>query len=366
MKLLLRRLLVFLLPLWFIAYIVSCNLQQTGKVALDVAAKPFAKLSEYHFFTGVMSALVPNSRVIPYELITPLFTDYAWKARFIYMPEGKTADYDTTKVVQFPVGASLIKNFYYPNDFRTPTGGKRIMETRLLVHRESGWEALDYVWNDEQTEAELENTGDIKKISWIDNSGTKREDDYVIPNKNQCKGCHWNNAESITPIGPKIRNLNRDNVYSTGTENQIVYWTKAGILKNAPTPDMAPKLADWADSVHYTLDQRARAYIDVNCGHCHNPKGPAYTSGLHLNLENANVDHLGVCKAPIAAGKGTGGRLYDIIPGSPDKSIIIYRVSSTDPGIKMPELGRSMVHTEGVDLLTKWIASMPPNSCPAQ
>jgi uncharacterized repeat protein (TIGR03806 family) len=365
MKTLIRGLLVFVIPVLFITYIVSCNLKQAGNVVLDVAAKPFTKLSEYNFFSGVMNELKPNARVIPYDLITPLFTDYAHKARFIYMPEGKSAEYDTTRVVQFPVGACLIKNFYYPDDFRSPNGERRIIETRLLVHRASGWDGLDYIWNDEQTEASLENAGDIKEVSWIHYDGTKKLDDYVIPNKNQCKGCHWSNSDAITPIGPKIRNLNHDFAYSTGTENEIAYWTKIGILKDAPAPGQAPKLADWADSVHYTLDERARAYIEVNCGHCHNPRGPAYTSGLYLNRENTSIDHLGVCKAPVAAGKGTGGRMYDIIPGSPDKSIMIYRVSSTDPGIKMPELGRSMVHTEGVELLTKWIASMPANNCPA-
>ena len=331
---------------------------------LDVAQKPFEKLSDYNFFAGVMNELKPNSRVIPYDLNTPLFTDYAQKGRFMYIPEGKTIEYDTTKVLQLPVGCCLIKSFYYPNDFREKNGPKRIMETRLLVHRADGWEALDYVWNDEQTEAVLDDVGDIKKVSWTHYDGTKREADYVIPNKNQCKGCHWNNSTSITPIGPKVRNLNRDLSFDTVTENILTHLTKAGILVHGPaTPSQAPKLANWSDSVNYTVNERARAYLEVNCGHCHNPKGPAYTSGLHLNLENTDPQHLGICKSPIAAGKGTGNRLCDIIPGYPDKSIMIFRISSVEPGIKMPELGRSLVHKEGLDLITKWIAEMKPEDC---
>jgi hypothetical protein len=130
------------------------------------------------------------------------------------MPEGQTADYDTVNVLQPPVGSCFIKNFYFPNDFRKPEGERRIIETRLLVHRKDTWEALDYIWNEAQTEAELDIAGDIKKISWTHYDGSKKEADYIIPNKNQCKGCHWDNSNGLVPIGPKVRNLNRDFDYA--------------------------------------------------------------------------------------------------------------------------------------------------------
>src|SRR4051812_41809173 len=98
MKPTLLRLIVLLLPFAFIGYLLSCN-TKANSVVLNVSAKPFEKLSDYHFFSGVMSDLIPNARVAPYDLITPLFSDYAQKARFIYMPEGQSADYDTTKVL---------------------------------------------------------------------------------------------------------------------------------------------------------------------------------------------------------------------------------------------------------------------------
>jgi uncharacterized repeat protein (TIGR03806 family) len=360
-----KKVMKFVLPICVFAavimYSVSCN-TAGGKVALDVAAKPFEKLSEYNFFTGVINQLKPNLRVIPYDLITPLFTDYAHKARFVYVPEGKTTDYDTSQVLQFPVGSCLIKNFYYPADFNKPEGDRRIMETRLLVHREDGWEALDYIWNDEQTDAQLENAGDIKHVSWVHYDGTKRELDYVIPNKNQCKGCHWV-GNVIQPIGPKVRNLNRDFEYADGKQNQLTYLTKAGFLKGTPSPENAPKLADWTDSTHYTVEERSRAYLEMNCGHCHNPKGPAYTSGLLLNIGNTNPENLGVCKTPVAAGKATGSRLYDIVPGHPELSILSYRIESENPGIKMPEVGKVLVHKEGVELLNRWISEMKASGC---
>ncbi len=361
-----RKVFLLIVPVLFTVYLVGCNFLKTTKVVLDVSAKPFEKLSEYHFFTGTMSEQKPNMGVVPYELITTLFTDYAFKARFLYMPEGKIVPYDTTQVLQFPVGACLIKNFYYPHDFRKPEENKKIIETRLLVHRETGWEALDYIWNDAQDDAKLDIAGDIKKVSWTHYDGTIKEIDYLIPNKNQCKGCHWYNGTGIVPIGPKVRNLNRDCDYETGSENQLTHWAKAGLLKNAPSSDSAPVLADWKDSLHYSVEERSRAYMEVNCAHCHNPKGPAYTSGLYLNLENGNMENLGFCKSPVAAGKATGNLFSDIVPGKPDSSIMIYRMISDDPGIRMPEIGRSVLHKEGVDLITRWISELKPDACKAR
>lgn len=64
---------------------------------------------------------------------------------------------------------------------------------------------------------------------------------------------------------------------------------------------------------------------------------------------------LGFCKQPIAAGKGTGNRRYDIVPGHAADSIFDYRLDSDDPAIMMPEVGRSVVHREGVALIRAWI-----------
>lgn len=341
--------------------LVSCN-SLPAKVALDVAKAPFKNLSEYHFFIGALKDLVPNERVLPYDLNTSLFTDYAFKKRFVFVPNGKSARFDTTEVLDLPIGSCLIKNFYYPADFRQPNGEKRILETRLLVHRENGWEALEYTWNDEQTDATLNNIGAIKEVSWTHYDGSRKQVDYIVPSKNQCKGCHWfNNA--IRPIGPKIRNLNKDFTYEDGSENQLMRWQKLGFVANVPSPEFCPKTPNWEDSTTYNLNQRARAYLDMNCGHCHNPKGPAYTSGFYLNLENQALANLGVCKTPVAAGKATGGKLFDIVPGKPEESILIHRMKSEDPGVRMPELGKNMLHPEGISIVERWIASMKPEPC---
>lgn len=338
-----------------------CN-QITGPVNVDVAGKAFQTLSEYNFFVGKMKELVPNDRVLPYELNTPLFTDYAHKARFVWMPEGTSAKYDDTQSFDFPVGTVLIKNFYYPNDFTDESKGRRIMETRLLVHTEKGWDARPYIWNTEQTEATLEVAGGKDHISWIHYDGSNKSTDYVIPNKNQCKGCHEFQGK-LTPIGPKAKNLNKAFAYEDGTDNQLNKWTMVGYLTGAPEVESAPRLAIWDDPSTGSIEDRARAWLDINCAHCHNADGPANTSGLLLNVEETDSASMGICKSPVAAGRGSGNLDFDILPGHPDSSIIVYRMASVDPGIMMPELGRKMVHEEGLALVREWIASMEQGAC---
>ncbi len=313
--------------------------------------------------------------VLPYALNTPLFTDYAHKLRTIWMPKGMSAAYREGDVLEFPIGTIISKTFYYPvgsdgtvlkaKDSQPVTQNTglnltahKLIETRLLVRREAGWEPLSYVWNADETDAKLTRIGAILKLTLKD-IDTETDFNYVVPNINQCAGCHApnNTTREISPIGPKPRHLNDDYVYAGGAMNQIDKLIQIGFL--GETPKIRPRNAIWTD-VSETVEARARAYLDANCTHCHNPVGPADTSGLHLNPENKSLPHLGICKNAVAAGGGTGGRKYDIMPGEPENSIMIYRMASRDPGKMMPELGRSLTDKEGVQLLEAWIAAMEP------
>ena len=314
------------------------------------------KLSDYNFFVGQLSDLAAAADVHPYRLNSPLFSDYAHKARFIKIPEGKSAHYHPTEVMEFPIGTILIKNFYYPSDFSKPKGERRILETRLLLHEEAGWKALPYVWNDEQTDAFLEIAGATKSVSWRDTDGKTQEINYSVPNMNQCRSCHLKDNK-IMPIGPSARQLNGDYSYTEdGQMNQLEYWHSHQLLSSLPKENL-PKLVNY-ENESVPLADRARAYLEINCGHCHRPDGPAKNSALHLMASVDNPAAWGVGKTPIAAGKGSGGLKYDIVPGEADQSILAYRMEATDPGIMMPELGRKMVHREGVELVKQWINEM--------
>jgi len=311
-------------------------------------------LSDYGFFKGPLSRLEPAEHVFAYTLNSPLFSDYAFKKRFIYIPEGAHASYHASEVLDFPEGTVLIKNFYYPADFNKPEHDHRLLETRLLLVQKGEWKALTYVWNDTQTQAHLEVAGRTMPVQWRHSDGTLRKVNYSVPSINQCKGCHLK-GNKVMPIGPTARQLNAK--LPGADVSQLVQWQHDGILKNLPELRLVPRLAVYEDSTE-PLAARARAWLEVNCAHCHRPDGPAKTSGLHLLADVAEGNVLGIGKAPVAAGKGSGGRLYGIVPGKPDQSILQYRIESTHPGIMMPELGRTLVHEEGVALVREWIKSM--------
>ena len=89
----------------------------------------------------------------------------------------------------------------------------------------------------------------------------------------------------------------------------------------------------------------------INCAHCHNPRGPANTTGLYLLAAQTDPMRMGFCKVPVSAGQGSGDLLFDIVQGKPEESILVHRMESVTPKIMMPELGRTMVHQEGVALI---------------
>ncbi|MFN8283038.1 MAG: SO2930 family diheme c-type cytochrome [Chitinophagales bacterium] len=354
-----KKLTAILVLISFSSLIIFNQCKTTdGKVTVDINAKPFEKLSEYHFFKGTMKDLVPNDKVLPYDLITALFTDYAHKTRFVWMPAGTTAKYNKDEVLDFPVGTVLIKNFFYENDETNTSKGRRILETRLLVKRTDKWDALDYVWNDEQTEATLEITGASKSVDFIDLHGKKMHIDYSAPNKNQCKNCH-NQNNVLVPIGPKVRNLNKEFKYADGSKNQLDKWTEVGYLTGYKREEnLTNKLANAFDPASGTLEERAKSYLEINCAHCHRKEGSANTTGLYLLLSEKNPESWGTMKSPVAAGRASGNNLYDVVPGKPDSSILVYRMSENDPEIRMPELGRSVQHVEAVELIRQWITEM--------
>lgn len=316
---------------------------------------PCEKLSGYRFFTDGAKQ-IPNARVIPYALNTPLFSDYAGKHRFLYVPQGGYADYATNAVLDFPAGSVILKTFTHAPDLSKPSQSK-VVETRVLVRKKSGWVGYPYVWNDDQTDAVLTIEGASIESKLKHEDGKTETFTYLVPDKNQCKKCH-EGLGGMAPIGPKVRNINR--LAEGSAINQLTVLAEAGILKGLPS-DMAsiPQGAVWDDPKSGTLDRRAREYLDNNCAHCHSPTGPARTSGFYLNIEETVPVKYGVCKNPVAAGPGAGGRPYDIVPGNPGQSVLVYRMESTVAGTKMPELGRSLAHTEGVKLITDWVAAMP-------
>ncbi len=326
-----------------------------NRAALD---SDCARLSAFSLFQDRANPLKdPNGGGIPYGLNTTLFTDYAEKSRVVFLPPGAPARYSGEGLLDFPVGTVIAKTFWYYADKEKDS--KNVVETRLLIRRKSGWAALPYLWNKEKTEAELVLGGATVAVplASIQEPAVNGRPDftYHVPNANKCQGCH-NSEQVIAPIGPKARNLNGDFAYPDGSvRNQLVEWKKRGLLAGLPASgaDGLARLARWDDPSSGDLPHRARAYLDVNCAHCHNPKGNAGMSGLWLEAERDLKDsHAGICKPPVAAGTAAAKLRFDIVPGRADLSILAHRLESDLPAVKMAPLGRNLVHGEGVEALS--------------
>jgi uncharacterized repeat protein (TIGR03806 family) len=309
--------------------------------------------------------------VVPYTLNTPLFSDYTEKERAFFLPEGEAMAFSTDRVFDLPVGAAVLKTFLLPRDLRDPEAGRDVIETRLMIHTARGWQNWPYVWNDDRSDARLRVQGGVQNLSFIDQDGASVTFPYLVPQRNQCQECHElkddDDRTYITLIGPRSRNLDLEQPTGGG---QLEHLASLGLLEGLtserprPAIDWATFMQDGLDRPYEEIDVAARDYLDVNCGHCHNPRGVnGITSQLFLNWDSTDEFRLGKCKRPGSAAQGTGGLTYDIVPGDHTQSILHYRMVTDDPGAMMPQLGRSLVHHEAVALIAAWIDGMEPEDC---
>lgn len=321
---------------------------------MELDQVPYPTLSQYRFFSGAMAEQRPNAGVLPYDVITPLFSDYAHKFRFVWMPPGTSAAFNGADVpLEFPDGTALIKTFYFDNV--QPTGERRILETRLLIKRAGQWVIAEYVWNAEQTEAFLDLNGRFAPLTWRDDQGADHAVNYRIPSWAECFTCHKLNGEAM-PIGPKLRNLARMVDYPEGPRDQIGKWLDAGYLQSG-FPPVQP-VVRW-DDPSASLNDRVRAYVDMNCAHCHaEGKHCDYRPMRFAWQETTNPVNLGVCVEPEDPLPEAPELTYIVAPGNTYRSMLLHRISSTDEAVRMPLMGRTVVHEEGVQLITEWINSL--------
>ena len=329
------------------------NPVQISPVNFDIEAMPYPSLSDYNFFEGDMKDLNPVYGVLPYDLISPLFSDYAKKKRFVWMPEGSKANYvNDYSILDFPVGTILVKNFYYENTL--PNHDTRILETRLQIKKSTGWVFANYKWNDEQTEATFDLNGSFVAVDFME-KGTQKSVNYVIPSAAQCLTCHKSDDDVPLPIGPKPQNLNLKIDYTSGQMNQLEKWVEMGYLNN-DFPSNINSMVNFNDDTQ-PLELRVRSYLDVNCAHCHSDNRHCdYRPVRFAFHESLDLTNLGVCVE--------GNEIFDqaitkiVSPGNSERSILSVRMNSVAPDLRMPLLGRTIRHEEGIDLIEQWIASL--------
>jgi uncharacterized repeat protein (TIGR03806 family) len=325
------------------------------------------KLSAWKIFNFKDGEFSFEKDVIPFDLNTPLFSDYAKKVRTIYIPEDKKINLIENNLF-YPTGTIISKTFYYkPKDFKFspkgPWGEKSLLiETRILIKTlKKGWLGMAYIWDENLLDATRKVAG---KNLTLEFEGKKFT--YSVPNANQCIKCHQafegtleeGFKSVIRPIGPRrADNLNRNFVHQGVETNQLSYLKELGLLKRVVDLNIIKKLPVWDDPSTGTIEQRSHAYLEVNCTHCHNLNGEAAPTGFFTDfeIESSYTIKRGFCKSPVAAGRGSGNHSYVVHPKRPVDSILIYRLSSQDPTVRMPELGRELPHKEGIDLLSEYI-----------
>lgn len=312
---------------------------------------PHATLSEYNFFDGDLKELNPTFGVIPYDLITPLFSDYAKKKRFIWIPNGVKGNYISDQSpLHLPVGTILIKNFFYNNV--QPNNNTRLIETRLMYKKSTGWDFANYVWNDEQSEAFFTNQGSTISISWLEGE-TIKSTNYRVPSRAECFTCH-NQLDQPTPIGLKPQNVNKDYDYSDGITNQLRKLSEIGYIES-DYPSNIETTVDWKDTSQ-PLEDRVRSYLDINCAHCHSDNGHCNYRPMRFEYQfTDNPENIGVCVEPETQFIPNS---YIVKPNDTDLSILYYRLSTTDESFRMPLLGRTINHEEGISLIEEWIATL--------
>lgn len=332
---------------------VSVTVFPVSPVNYDLAAMPYATLSEYNFFEGPMADHSPVYGVLPYEPITPLFSDYAKKKRFIWMPDGSQASYvSDADLIDMPVGTILIKTFSYDNV--QPSGGELIIETRVMIKKQEEWVFADYIWNESQDEADFSLDGGFKEVSWLQN-GEERNINYRIPSQSECFTCHKSVAVNI-PIGVRPQNLNGNYDFADGTQNQLQKWIDFGYLEDN-LPATINTVVDYSDP-NQPLDLRVRSYLDINCANCHSEGGHCDYRPLRLAFnESGDPNNIGICVDPDTPVVGyDGAKIID--PGSIESSILHFRTSTVAEEYRMPLIGRKLQHQEGVALIEEYINSL--------
>lgn len=361
----------------FVLLLQSCTDQEdeyiaVSPVVVDLTQVPYPKLSDYKFFDGELKNQKPALNVLPYEPASSLFTDYAHKKRFVWMPDGTKGNFVAdNKVIELPVGAALIKTFYYENV--QPDNSTRIIETRIMIRKTEGWIFADYVWNTEQTEAYLDLAGSFTSISWKGEDNVIKSTDYRIPSEVQCIICHKskqevNGVEVTThiPIGIKPQNLNFNYNYENGTKNQLTKWVEKGYLENNfSLPSLENTTINYNDTSK-SIELRARSYVDVNCAHCHQTDRFCDYRPMRFDFSETGManglgeTNMGVCVSTQDMQDFDPALSKIVTPGNVERSMIFHRLNTDNEAYRMPLHGRTIIHVEGVALIEQWINSLQP------
>jgi uncharacterized repeat protein (TIGR03806 family) len=315
----------------------------------------------------------PAPGVIAYEINAELWSDGARAQRLLAMPGSSRVEIGEGGRWRMPEGSVLARTVSTELDRTDPTSLKRL-ETQIL-HLEAGsWRPYSYVWNDAQTDATLADSGGASRLFPVvdrDAPGGVRSRAYRVHSRAECTLCHnpWVELkstvfgrQSASPLGLTTGQMNREVRRDGASVNQLQAFERMGLFARplGASPDRLARTADPYDA-SADLNRRARAYLQVNCSHCHqNGAGGTATIWLSDDLPLEKMNLIGAQPAQGSFGI-SDARL--IRPGDPEGSVLLYRVAKLGGG-RMPRLGSGSVDDRGVAMLGDWIARMPRTSGP--
>ncbi len=329
------------------------------------------KLSQTGLFTSAES-LTAAPGVVPYAINAEPWADYTSAQRWLAVPGTETIKIEDKQNWSFPEGSVVAKTISIELEHGV-SNSRRRLETQVL-HREQGtWRPYTYLWNSDQTDAELvpsEGTNIALQIRDKRAIDGVRQQNYRVASRAECQLCHnsWvekksanYGLQSASLLGISIGQLNRPfastHLESNVVDNQIAQLLRSGLLTSKVPVDLesAVRFSNPYDS-SLDLHQRVKSYLHVNCAHCHQMHAGG-TATIQLAFETKLEDAKMVGVRPAQGGFGiSDARL--IAPSDPLGSVLHYRITTSGGG-RMPRLGSQIVDDAAVAMVHDWIAKMP-------
>ena len=295
-----------------------------------------------------LATLTPNTGILPYEINVPFWSDNAMKSRWFSVPDTNlTLTFNAEGNWLFPTGSVWIKHFDLETN--TLTHESRRLETRLLVSYTNGVYGLTYRWTTPPTNALLVAEEGFDESIVINDNGTPRAQLWHYPGRGECLSCHSTAGGGALGFG--TLQLNRA-VTNDGGVNQIQMLSDAGYFNSPATNVNSLRALAYPTNETASLEWRARSYLNANCSFCHQPGGTigSWDGRFSTPTRLANV----INGVPFNNFGNPSNRI--IFPGSTNLSLIHARMSTRGSGA-MPPLGSSLVDTNGVALLARWITT---------
>jgi len=335
--------------------------------APTVATGDFPRtLSASGLFKSVQAHAMADG-ILPYSVNAELWSDGAYKERYIAIPSQPGVDrrigFAAKGGFEFPDATVLVKSFAIERVAGRPES-RQWIETRFLTRQQGEWVGYSYAWNADGTDASLVEAGGRDQsydIADPSAQGGRRKQTWHFPSHAECMVCHSRVANYV--LGPSLLQLNKDHDYGGGrVANQVRLLDDLGMLrfdKQRPRRlEDSPRLVDPYDPTA-DLTSRARSYLHANCANCHVEAGggnAAMELGFATPMSKANLldvrplhDAMGVADARLIA------------PAAPERSTLLHRMSLRGRG-QMPPLATHLVDERAVSLLREWIRQLPPGS----